>query len=60
VAQPATRERELRGLREAMQALRLRQGLLLTDANAAPVQTDAGTVYVRWAADWLLEPWYPD
>ncbi len=56
VEQPATRERELRALTEAMQALRLKQGLLLTDTNAAPVKTPAGTVYIRAAAEWLLDP----
>ena len=56
VEQPATRERELRALIEAMQALRLKQSLLLTDTNAAPVKTPAGTVYIRAAAEWLLDP----
>lgn len=56
VEQPATRERELRALTEAMQALRLKQGLLLTDTNAAPVKTPAGTVYIRAVAEWLLDP----
>ncbi len=56
IAQPATRERELRALNEAMQALRLKQGLLLTNANAAPVTMPAGTIQVRAAAEWLLSP----
>jgi predicted AAA+ superfamily ATPase len=56
IDQPAPREREIRGLNEAMQALRLKQGLLLTGANAAPVTMPAGTIQVRAAAEWLLSP----
>ena len=56
IDQPATREREMRALNEAMQALRLKHGLLLTGANAAPVTTPAGTIQVRSAAEWLLSP----
>lgn len=55
LAAPPVREREVRGLNEAMRALGLVRGLILTDANAAPVETDGLTIEVRSVAQWLLE-----
>ena len=54
VDQPATLERELRAMNEAMLALRLNHGLLLTSANALPTPVPAGTVDTRSVAEWLL------
>ena len=54
VDQPATRERELRAMNEAMLALRIKQSLLLTSANALPATVPAGIVETRSVADWLL------
>lgn len=56
VDQAATREREMRALNEAMRALRLKHGLLLTSANAVPTTTPAGTIETRSIAEWLLSP----
>jgi predicted AAA+ superfamily ATPase len=56
VDKPATRERELRALNEAMQGLRLKRGPLLTNANASPATMPAGTIQVRSVAEWLLSP----
>lgn len=52
---PATREREVRGLAAAMRDLGLSRGVVLTDANAEPIEVDGGVVEVRAVADWLLE-----
>lgn len=54
LAQPATREREVRSLTDALQGLGLRHGLILTDANAAAVEADGSIVEVRSLAEWLL------
>jgi hypothetical protein len=52
---PATREREVRALVDALRALNLTSALLLTDSNADPV-TEAGlTITIRSLAEWLLE-----
>ncbi|MFZ1598289.1 MAG: hypothetical protein WAW26_20790, partial [Anaerolineae bacterium] len=54
LGQPATRERELRGLTAALRSLNLTTGLILTDANAAPIEADGLTLEVRSLAEWLL------
>ncbi len=51
---PATREREVRALTDALQSLKLRQGLILSDANAPPVETDGLTINIRSVAEWLI------
>jgi predicted AAA+ superfamily ATPase len=56
VDQPATLERELRAMNEAMQAMGIKHGLLLTSANALPTTVRAGTVETRSVAEWLLSP----
>jgi len=55
LAQPATRERETRALMVALRGLGLTRGLILTDANAAPIETDGLTLEVRSLAEWLLQ-----
>ena len=55
LAAPAVREREVRALTEAMRTLGLARGLILTDANAEPIETDGLTIEVRSVAHWLLE-----
>ena len=52
---PVVREREVRALTEAMQALGLTQSLILTDTNADPIDVDGMTIEIRAAAQWLLE-----
>jgi hypothetical protein len=53
--QPATREREVRALTDAMRGLDLSHGLILTDANAEPIVVDGMTIEVRLLAEWLLQ-----
>jgi predicted AAA+ superfamily ATPase len=53
--QPATREREVRALTDAMRGLGLSHGLILTDANAEPIAVDGMTIEVRSLAEWLLQ-----
>lgn len=52
---PATREREIRALSDAMRILNLTSGLILTDANAEPVTENGFTIMIRSLAEWLLE-----
>ena len=47
LAQPATRERETRALTDALAGLGLTRGLILTDANTAPIETDGLELEVR-------------
>jgi len=54
LAQPATRERETRALTDALRGLGLTRGLILTDANIAPIEVDGLTLEVRSLAEWLL------
>jgi len=52
---PATREREIRALLDAMRSLDLSSGLILAGSNAEAV-TEAGfTITIRTLAEWLLE-----
>lgn len=52
---PATRQREMRALAEAMQALNISRGLILTHTNAEPVTIGNFTISTRSLAEWLLE-----
>jgi predicted AAA+ superfamily ATPase len=54
LAQPATREREVRALTDAMQGLGVSRGLILTDANAGPIEANGLTIEVRSVTEWLL------
>jgi uncharacterized protein len=56
LAQAATLEREVRALTQAMRAVGLSRGVILTDANAEPIQVDGMTIEVRSLAEWLLQP----
>jgi len=51
---PATREREVRALADAMHDLGVAHGLILTDRDAEPIEVDSGVIEVRAVADWLL------
>ncbi len=52
---PATREREVRALVDAMRSQNISQGIILTDANAESVQEDGFTISIRSIGEWLLE-----
>lgn len=54
--QPATREREVRALTDALRGLKLTRGLILTDANAPPIVVNGMTIEVRSLVEWLVEP----
>jgi predicted AAA+ superfamily ATPase len=54
LAQPATRECEVRALTDALAGLGLTRGLILTDANAAPIEVNGFTINVRSLTEWLL------
>ena len=51
---PATREREVRALAAAIQGLKARSALILSEANEDPFQIGDVRVEVRSAADWLV------
>ena len=53
--QPATREREVRALLDAMEALSLTSGLILADSNADTVIKTGFTITIRSLAEWMLE-----
>jgi hypothetical protein len=54
--QPATRERDVCALTDAMCSLGLDHGLTLTEGNAAPITENGLTIQVRSLAEWLLQP----
>ena len=56
LAQPATREREVRALTDAMRSLGLDHGLILTDSNEAPITENGLTIEIRSLVEWLLQP----
>ena len=56
LAQPATREREVRALTAAMRSLGLDRGLILTDSNAVPITENGFTIAIRSLVEWLLQP----
>ena len=51
----ATREREIRALQDAMRALNLSSGLILTDSNAEAVNEYGYEITIRSLAEWLIE-----
>ncbi|MBN1180205.1 MAG: ATP-binding protein [Anaerolineae bacterium] len=52
--QPATREREVRALADALRGLGLSHGLILTDANAPAVEENGLTIETRSMVEWLV------
>lgn len=52
---PATRERELRALSDALRALNLSHGTILTDVNLDPIEENGLTIEIRSLAEWLIE-----
>jgi predicted AAA+ superfamily ATPase len=55
LAAPAVREREVRALTAAMQALDIDHAVILTDASADPITLEGATIQIRAVAQWLLE-----
>ncbi len=55
LAQPATREREVRALVAALQTLRQPKGLILTEATLPSIEVAGVVVEIRSVAEWLLE-----
>jgi uncharacterized protein len=52
---PATRERESRALADAMQALKISRGIILSDANAPAIKDNNLTIEIRSLVEWLLD-----
>ena len=52
---PATREREIRALADAMNTLDLSSGLILADSNTETITRNGITITIRSLAEWLLE-----
>lgn len=52
---PETKNREIDGLREAMQAYSLNEGLILTEHDEESVDVPEGTIYIKQFWKWLLE-----
>ena len=50
-----TREREIRALADAMGALGLTSGLILSDSNGEAITRDGFSITIRSLAEWLLE-----
>ncbi|MFU8773291.1 MAG: ATP-binding protein [Anaerolineales bacterium] len=50
-----TREREIRALTDAMNALGLSSGLILTDSNNETITRNGFTITIHSLAEWLLE-----
>lgn len=51
-----TREREVRALQDAIQVLKPKDALILTDANGKDFKIDGVPVHIRSAAEWMLRP----
>jgi hypothetical protein len=52
---PATKEREVRAIREAMHALNLSSGTILSSSNMDPVSEKGARITIRSLAEWLLK-----
>jgi predicted AAA+ superfamily ATPase len=50
----ATRARETRALADALRTLNLSRGLILSDANAQPVEENGLTIEIHSVAEWLM------
>ena len=49
-----TREREVRALQDAVQLLKPKNALILTDANQKNLEIAGATVRIRSVAEWIL------
>ena len=52
---PATREREIRALSEAMKTFHLSTGILLTESRSQTITSDGNTIQRCSLAEWLVE-----
>ncbi len=52
--QPATREREVRALVDTLRALKLTQGMILSETDLPPIEEDGLTIEIRSIAAWLI------
>ena len=52
----ATREKEVRALQDAIQLLKPKGALILTDADGKDFEIDNVPVSIRSAAEWTLNP----
>ena len=53
----ATKERELRALKEAMEETGLERGLILTFADEETITTEGKRIDVMPVSKWILEEW---
>ena len=51
---PATKEREIRGLVEAMEKLSIKEGSIITSEHKEALKTGAGKIYIVPLWEWLL------
>jgi hypothetical protein len=54
LAAPATRERELRALADAVKSVKVKKALILSDANENGLEVNGVPVEVLSTAEWLL------
>lgn len=55
LAEEKTSRREISGLAAAMREFKLKEGLILTYAEEAVIETDQGKIFVKPAVKWILE-----
>ena len=55
LANPVTRDREVRALSDALRGLNLPSGMILSDSNADPIEENGLTIEIRSIAEWLLD-----
>lgn len=58
IAHPDTRTREIRAMRDALQALNLSHGTILTDATMDPIEENGLTIEIRALAEWLIDQYH--
>ncbi len=54
LAQPATRDREIRALKDAIEIVKIQSALILADANEVPFEINGVPVHIQSLAEWLL------
>jgi predicted AAA+ superfamily ATPase len=55
MSHPATREREIRALRDAAARQKVESALILCDESAHPLDIDGTPVQIRSVSEWLIE-----